>query len=183
MILPIYAYGQPVLKKRADNISPDYAELDDLIDNMFETMYNAKGVGLAGPQVGLSQRIFVVDTIQMYEEEEEEQGIKQVFINPTIILHGDDEDKYEEGCLSIPEINAEVVRPDRIRISYMNEKFEQIEEDFEGLEARVIQHEYDHLEGILFFEHLGPLKKKRLAKKLERIKRGEITAKYKLKYV
>ncbi|MDX1685616.1 MAG: peptide deformylase [Saprospiraceae bacterium] len=182
MILPIFAYGQPVLKKRAETIEKDYPDLDQLIENMWETMYNASGVGLAAPQVGLSKRLFVVDTAQMYEEDSEKEGIKKAFINPVILLRSDEEGKYEEGCLSIPEVQGDVERPFRIRIKYQTPDFKDVQEDYEGLEARVIQHEYDHLEGILFVEKLGPLKKKRVAKKLEKIRRGQITAKYKLKF-
>lgn len=183
MILPIFAYGQPVLKKRAVDFTLPDEELLKLIDDMWETMYHAKGVGLAAPQVGVSKRVFLVDTTQIHGDEGEEEGIKQAFINPEIINYSDDDSKYEEGCLSIPDINADVVRPDRVRIKYFDEAFNEKIETFEGYEARVIQHEYDHLEGVLFVEKLGPLKRKRFAKKLERIKRGEATAKYKLKFV
>lgn len=183
MILPIYAYGQPVLKKRAVDFKKNDPDLPPLIENMWETMYHARGVGLAGPQVGVSKRIFVVDTTQMYEEDEEQAGIKKAFINPEILVSSDDDIKYEEGCLSIPDIQADVLRPDRVRIRYYNEDYELKEEEFEGLEARVIQHEYDHIEGVLFVEKVGPIKRKRLTKKLEKIKKGQVSAKYKLKFV
>ena len=181
MILPVYALGQPVLKKKAEEIDASYPKLDSLIENMWETMYHAKGVGLAAPQIGLSIRLFVVDTKQMYEEDKEE-GIKQAFINAKIELFGDDEDKYEEGCLSIPDVQGDVIRPLKIKMSYLNERFEPQVSVFEGIEARVIQHEYDHIEGVLFIEKLGPLKKKRIAKRLEKIRKGQISSNYKLKF-
>ena len=181
MILPVYALGQPVLKKKAAEIDASYPELKSLIDNMWETMYFAKGVGLAAPQVGLSIRLFVVDTKQMYEGEKDE-GIKQAFINAKIELFGDDEDKYEEGCLSIPDVQGDVVRPLKIRISFLDENFKPQVKIFEGIEARVIQHEYDHIEGVLFIEKLGPVRRKRIAKRLEKIRKGQITAPYKLKF-
>ena len=182
MILPIFAYGQPVLKKRATDIEPGVQDLSELIENMFETMYNAKGVGLAAPQIGQSIRLFIVDTKQMNEDDSDE-GIKQAFINPVIVKDSGDNEKYEEGCLSIPDIQADVLRPSRIRLKYMDKDFQEQEGAFSGLEARVIQHEYDHLEGVLFVEKLGPLKRKRIEKKLDKIKKGQISARYKLKFV
>jgi peptide deformylase len=184
MILPIFAFGQPVLKKKAVVIKKGHSGLHELIENMFETMYNAKGVGLAAPQIGQSIRLFIVDTEQMGDEDDgdAEEGIKRAFINPVIVKDSGDEEKYEEGCLSIPDIQGDVIRPSRIKLKYINENFEEKEEAFSGLEARVIQHEYDHIEGVLFVEKLGPLKRKRIEKKLDKIKKGQVSAKYKMKF-
>lgn len=183
MILPIYAYGQPVLKKKAKQIEEDYPKLDELIDNMWKTMYNAHGVGLAAPQVGLSLRMFMVDTQQLEEEENSEKGIKQVFINAEKIEEGGDEWPYEEGCLSIPNVRGDVERPAQIKLRWQDENFEAHEQIFTGMDARVIQHEYDHIEGVLFTEKLKPIKRQLVRRKLENIKRGKITSEYKMKFV
>ena len=182
MILPIYAYGQPVLKRDGDEVSREYPELDKLIDDMFETMYNASGVGLAAPQVGLSLKLFVVDTIQVEKEETRGKGIKKVFLNAELLEETGDEWAYEEGCLSIPDVRGEVDRLPVIRLRYQDEKFELHEETFEGINARVIQHEYDHTIGKLFIEKLGPVKKQLIKRKLENIKRGKVSADYRLKF-
>jgi peptide deformylase len=182
MILPIYAYGQPVLKREGDEVSREYPELDKLIDDMFETMYNASGVGLAAPQVGLSLKLFVVDTIQVEKEETRGKGIKKVFLNAELMEETGDEWAYEEGCLSIPDVRGEVDRLPVIRLRYQDEKFEVHEETFEGINARVIQHEYDHTIGKLFIEKLGPVKKQLIKRKLENIKRGKVSADYRLKF-
>lgn len=182
MILPIYAYGQPVLKRERDELSREYPELDKLIDDMFETMYNASGVGLAAPQVGLSLKLFVVDTIQVEKEETRGKGIKKVFLNAELLEETGDEWAYEEGCLSIPDVRGEVDRLPVIRLRYQDEKFEVHEETFEGINARVIQHEYDHTIGKLFIEKLGPVKKQLIKRKLENIKRGKVSADYRLKF-
>ncbi|HMY85264.1 MAG: peptide deformylase [Saprospiraceae bacterium] len=182
MILPIYAYGQPVLKREGDEVSREYPELDKLIDDMFETMYNASGVGLAAPQVGLSLKLFVVDTIQVEKEETRGKGIKKVFLNAELLEETGDEWAYEEGCLSIPDVRGEVDRLPVIRLRYQDEKFEVHEETFEGINARVIQHEYDHTIGKLFIEKLGPVKKQLIKRKLENIKRGKVSADYRLKF-
>jgi peptide deformylase len=184
MLLPIYAYGQPVLKKKAEPIAPDYPELQTLIENMYDTMYHAKGVGLAAPQVGLSIRLFLVDTVQLKEKDKEMQGdgIRQVFINAEILEFGGKEEPYEEGCLSIPNITGDVERPAQVRVRYQNEQFEVKEEVFTGFEARVIQHEYDHIEGVLFTEKLKPLKRNLIRRKLEKIRKGDVSAEYKMKF-
>ena len=166
MILPIYAYGYSVLKQVAKDIDKDYPELDKLVENMWETMYNAHGIGLAAPQVGLSIRLFLVDTVQSMEEDEKDKGIKKVFINAEILEEGGDDFSYEEGCLSIPGIRADVYRPEQVRIKYLDENFVEHTEVYDGINARVIQHEYDHIDGILFTDLVGPLKKRRLKKKL-----------------
>lgn len=182
MILPIYAYGQPVLKKVAEEISPDYTDLKELIENMWETMYHAEGVGLAAPQIGKSIRIFLVDSTPMMEEGKEEEGVKQVFINAQKIEEAGKAWSFEEGCLSIPYIRGDVDRPAQIRLRYQDENFETHEKVFSGINARVIQHEYDHIDGILFTELLKPIKKRRIKRKLENIKKGETAADYKMKF-
>ena len=185
MILPIYAYGQPVLKKVAREIAPDYPNLQELIENMWETMYNADGVGLAAPQIGLSIRLFIVDTAKPLEDSEDKdapKGIKKVFINAEMLEETGDEWAYEEGCLSIPDIRGDVDRQERIRIRYLDENFEEQEESFDGLNARVIQHEYDHIEGILFTELLKPVKKKLVQRKLIKIKKGAVKVSYPMRF-
>jgi len=182
MILPIYGYGQPVLKKRADDIKPDYPELETLISDMWETMYHASGVGLAAPQVGKPIRLFVVDTVQMMEEGQEDEGIRQVFINAQKLDEGGDPWAYEEGCLSIPDVRGDVERPPQLRLRYLNEDFEENEAIFTGLNARVIQHEYDHIDGVLFVEHLKPIRRRRIQRKLDNIKKGKVSVEYNMKF-
>ena len=183
MILPVYAYGQSVLKKKAAPIETDYPDLKSLIDNMWETMYHANGMGLAAPQVGLSIRLFIIDTEQLKDRNEKaEDGIKRAFINAQKIDEGGELWPYEEGCLSIPHITADVERPAQIKLRYLDENLEEREEIFTGMNARVIQHEYDHIEGILFLEHLRPLKRRLLKRKLENIKKGKVDVDYKMKF-
>ncbi|MBC6993830.1 peptide deformylase [Neolewinella lacunae] len=182
MILPIYAYGQPVLKKVAQDIGPDYEGLEQLIADMWETMEHANGVGLAAPQIGRSIRLFVVDSGPMHEEGEEHLGVRKVFINAEILEEAGDDCFYTEGCLSIPDINGEVERPEEITIRWQDENFVEHTETFKGLNARVIQHEYDHIEGILFIEYLKPLKMRLIKRKLEKISKGEVDAAYRMKF-
>lgn len=191
MILPIVAYGDPVLKKKAEDIDKDYPGLQTLIDDMFETMYNAQGVGIAAPQIGRSIRLFVVDGSPFAETEEgakpdpKAEGMedfKKVFINPEILEETGEEWSYNEGCLSIPNIREEVYRHEKIRISYYDENWQFHEESFEGYKARVIQHEYDHIEGILFTDHLSSLKRRLLNKKLTNISKGEVSIDYRMKF-
>lgn len=190
MILPIVAYGSPVLTQKAVAIPADYPGLLLLINDMFETMYNARGVGLAAPQVDLSIRLFIVDTAQIEHDEgddddshsPDEEGIKQVFINPEIIDKTSKKYAYNEGCLSIPHIREDVTRPESIKIRYQDENFQTHETEFSGFAARVIQHEYDHIEGILFTDHLSVLKKQLIKKKLERISKGEVRTDYRMKF-
>lgn len=187
MVLPIYAYGQPVLKKVAAPIEPNHPELAEIIANMWETMYHAEGVGLAAPQVGFPIRLFVIDTLQLEKKDkkdsDKEPGFKKVFINAQIL----DEDgpvwTYEEGCLSIPHIRGDVERPPVIRIRYQDENFQEYEETYSGVNARVIQHEYDHIEGVLFVERLKPLKKRLIQRKLESIRVGKVNADYKMRFL
>lgn len=191
MVLPIVAYGDPVLKKEGVEIDKDYPELDKLIEDMFETMYEASGVGLAAPQIGKSIRLFVVDGSPFAEDDEEGEedpkavgmeNFKKVFINPIIEEEFGEEWGFNEGCLSIPKIREEVFRKEEILVSYYNEKWELKEERFDGYAARIIQHEYDHLDGVLFTDHLSPLKKRLLAKKLQNISKGIVSADYKMKF-
>ena len=181
MILPIYGFGFPVLKKKAQPIAEDYPNLDELIENMWATMYKANGVGLAAPQIGLSIRLFLVDTEQIHEDDPEIDGIKQAFINAEILEFGGTPWPYEEGCLSIPDIRGDVERPEQIRIRYQDTNFVEHERIFTGMDARVIQHEYDHIEGVLFTEKLKPVKRKLIKRKLENIRKGKINPDYKMK--
>ena len=188
MILPIVAYGNPVLKKEAKNITQAYPELDQFIYNMWETMYKASGVGLAAPQVGVGIRLFVVDASPFAEDEELSQeekeqlsGFKKVFINPELEESGE-EWAFNEGCLSIPEVREDIYRQEKIHITYFDENFKEHQETFTGLPARVIQHEYDHIEGILFTDKLSPLKKRLIKGKLNNIAKGNIQVDYKMRF-
>lgn len=183
MLLPIYAFGQPVLKKKAQEIDKDYPNLEELIDNMYETMYNASGVGLAAPQIGLGIRLFVIDTIQTKDEGKKEEGIKMALINAEILEEGGNPWTFEEGCLSIPDIHGDVERKAQIKVRYYDSDWKLHETVFNGMNARVIQHEYDHIEGVLFTEYLKPLKRRRIKRALEKIKRGDISPNYKMKFV
>jgi len=189
MILPITAYGDPVLRRVAKDISQNYPDLDGLIENMYETMYNAHGVGLAAPQVGLSIRLFVIDTSPFAEDEdltEQEQeflgGLKKVFINPKIVEETGEEWSFNEGCLSIPDIREDISRCGHIKIEYLDQQFNKVVETYDGLAARVIQHEYDHIEGVLFTDKLSSLKKRLLKSKLGNISKGKISIDYKMKF-
>lgn len=189
MILPIVAYGDPVLRKMGENITKDYPGLKELIANMFETMYNAKGVGLAAPQVGKAIRLFVIDAAPFADDEdisEEEaeylKSFKKVFINAEKIEEDGEEWEFNEGCLSIPKIREDVSRPEYIRLRFFDEDFNEHEEEFEGMAARVIQHEYDHIDGKLFIDHLGGLKKRLLQSKLNDIIKGKVKVDYKMRF-
>ena len=189
MILPIIAYGDPVLRKVGTEISNDYPKLNELISNMWDTMYGANGVGLAAPQIGLAIRLFLVDTTPFADDEElskEEQkaldGFKKVFINPQIIEEVGEEWSFNEGCLSIPDVREDVKRKDTVTISYMDENFKPYTETFDGLLARVIQHEYDHIEGILFTDKLSGLKKRLLKGRLANISKGKINIDYRMRF-
>jgi peptide deformylase len=189
MILPIVAYGDPVLKKKATDITKDYPNFDDLLTNMFETMYNAFGVGLAAPQIGLPIRLFLVDTSPFSEDEDlsevEQKSLKdfkRVFINAKITKEEGDEWAFNEGCLSIPDIREDVYRQPKITIDYVDENFKPHTETFEGLIARVIQHEYDHIEGILFTDKLSSLKKRLIKGRLNNISKGKINVDYRMRF-
>lgn len=187
MILPIIAFGDPVLKKKAADITKDHPGLSQLIANMFDTMKNAKGVGLAAPQVGVSIRLFIIDAAPYVDEDDEkdEEGLKsfkKVFINARIIEQDGDMWKFNEGCLSIPAIREDVERKPELRISYLDENFVKHEETFNGIRARIIQHEYDHIDGILFTDRINPLRKRLLKRKLTDISKGIVDVSYKMKF-
>jgi peptide deformylase len=179
MIYPIILLGDPVLRKPAKNIEKSYPGLDKLIADMFETMYRSHGVGLAAPQIGKSIRLFVADGTPMEEGDEEGvEGFKGVFINPEIIEESEEEWKFEEGCLSIPGVRENVDRPEEITIRYFDENFVRQEQTFDGIAARIIQHEYDHLEGILFTDHLSAFKKSLIKSRMAQISKGIVDVNY-----
>ena len=178
MILPITIYGHPVLRKIAKDIDNDYPDLEKFMADMWQTMYFADGVGLAAPQVGRSIRLFVLDCSNFEDEEPELKGFKKMFINAQITKRMGEEWSMSEGCLSIPGINEDVDRPETIRIEYYDENWAFHDEEYSGFAARVIQHEYDHLEGILFTDHCSPLRKRLLKSKLTHISRGKFDVKY-----
>ena len=189
MILPIVAYGDPILKQRAKEINSSSKDFEILLKNMWETMYAANGVGLAAPQVGKSLRLFIVDgspfsvEAGLTEDEKNElKGFKKVFINPKILQKSDDLENFNEGCLSIPDVRGDVTRPTTIKIKYQNQYFKEITEHISGLPSRIVQHEYDHLEGVLFTDKLSALKKKLLKNKLLKISRGNINVDYLMKF-
>ena len=182
MILPIIAYGNPVLRKKCEIISKNYKGLSKLISNMWETMYASSGVGLAAPQVGKSIRIFMVDCTPFEEDEPQLKGFKKLFINPIIIEETGKEWSFNEGCLSIPAIREDVSRQPKVTIEYYDENWELKEETYDGLAARVIQHEYDHIEGILFTDKINPLKKRLLSSKLNNISKGNVKVSYRMKF-
>ena len=189
MIIPIYGYGEPVLRKVADEVASDYPNLKDIISNMYETMYNAYGVGLAAPQIGMAIRIFTIDTTPFSEDkdlsnEEQEQlkNFKKTFINAKILKEEGDEWSFNEGCLSIPDVREDVYRQERITIEYCEEDFVIKTEVYDGLIARVIQHEYDHIEGILFTDKISSLKKTLIKKKLQNIMDGKAFPDYRMKF-
>lgn len=188
MILPIVAYGAPVLRKVARDITPEYPDLQKLIADMWETMYESNGVGLAAPQINRDIRMFVVDSTQIFENQEEDEkgkyadepGIKRVFINAHVVSTEGKEWAYNEGCLSIPKIREDVMRPEAVTLSYLDENLQEHTETFHGITARVIQHEYDHIEGKLFIDYLKPLRRKMLQGKLNDISKGKVRVDYKM---
>ena len=191
MVLPIVAYGNPVLRKVGKDISPAYPGLAKLIEDMWETMYNSKGVGLAAPQVNADIRLFVMDSIQIIENLEDDEkndypgdeGFKGVFINATVNTLNGDEWSYNEGCLSIPKIREDIVRREVIDITFLDENFISHTKAFSGVTARVILHEYDHIEGKLFIDYLKPLKKNLLKRKLNDISKGKVSVDYRMSFV
>jgi peptide deformylase len=190
MILPIVAYGHPILRKVAEDISSDYPHLDKLIEDMWETMYASNGVGLAAPQINRPVRLFVVDSAQIFanmdEEEKKESnypdapGVKQVFINAHIVEEAGDDWAYNEGCLSIPKIREDIYRAEEVTLEYMDEKFQKHTKTFDGITGRIILHEYDHIDGKLFIDHISPLKRKLYKRKLDDISKGSIRVDYKM---
>ena len=188
MILPVIAYGDPVLRKVAKVITKDHPKLDEIIANMWETQYNASGVGIAAPQVGLSIRLFVIDAAPFSDDDElseEEQGFlsnfKRVFINPTIIEESGDEWAFNEGCLSIPDVREDVFRQEQIVIEYVDENWKKQKETLTGLAARIVQHEYDHIEGVLFTDKLSTLKKRLIKGRLANITKGKVRVDYRMR--
>jgi len=189
MILPVIAYGDPVLRKVAKEIAKDHPKLDEIIANMWETQYNASGVGIAAPQVGISIRLFVIDAAPFSDDDdlsEEERGFlknfKRVFINPTIIEESGEEWAFNEGCLSIPDVREDVFRQEQIVVEYVDENWEKQTETLTGLAARVVQHEYDHIEGVLFTDKLSTLKKRLIKGKLANITKGKVNADYRMRF-
>jgi peptide deformylase len=181
MILPVHIIGSSVLRKIADDIDENYPGLSELIQNMYETMYSSDGIGLAAPQVGISIRLFIVDASPLAEDEPELIDFKRTFINAHIVERTGEKTLSNEGCLSIPDIREDVLRYPKITIEYLNEKFEKVTETFTGLKAVIVQHEYDHLDGVLFTDKVSPLRKKFLKKKLEAIAKGKFEYRYKVK--
>lgn len=190
MILPIVAYGNPILRKVGKEITPDYPELNKLIEDMWETMYNSRGVGLAAPQINKDIRLFVMDSIQIIENLEADEkdnypgdeGYKSVFINAKINSVDGEEWSYNEGCLSIPKIREDILRKKAISITFLNDQFELHTKTFSGVTARVILHEYDHVDGKLFIDYLKPLKKSLLKRKLADISKGKVSVDYKMSF-
>ncbi|MCX7861636.1 MAG: peptide deformylase [Bacteroidales bacterium] len=180
MILPIYIYGNSVLREKAKEIAPDYPKLKELIADMYETMYASEGVGLAAPQIGLPIRLFVVDATVMNDEFPEVKDFKKVFINAQILSEEGEEWYYNEGCLSIPFVREDILRKSIIKVRYCDESFVEHIETFDGLRARIIQHEYDHIEGKLIIDHISPIKRRLLKNKLHQIATGQLKPKYKV---
>ncbi len=191
MILPIVAYGNPILRKVCKPINADYPNVRELIENMWETLYNSNGVGLAAPQINHEIRLFLVDTLQIVQGADEEdaetykneKAIKQVFINPRVVSLDGDDWKYNEGCLSIPKIREDIYRPERVTLEYMDEQFVAHTGTFDGITARVILHEYDHIEGKLFIDHIKPITKRLIKSKLDNIVKGKVKVDYRMLFV
>ena len=190
MILPIVAYGNPILRKVGKDISPDYPELDKLMEDMWETMYNSRGVGLAAPQINKDIRLFIIDSVQIIENLEADEkddypgdpGYKGVFINAKVNSVIGEEWSYNEGCLSIPKIREDILRREKVNITFLDDKFESHTRTFTGVTARVILHEYDHVDGKLFIDYLKPLKKSLLKRKLNDISKGKISVDYRMSF-
>jgi len=188
LVLPIVAYGHPVLRKIAEDIDPEYPGLAKLLEDMWETMYGSNGVGLAAPQVNKDIRLFVIDTVQMFNNMDEEErnqypdapGQKQAFLNAHITELDGEKWSYNEGCLSIPKIREDITRHETVKLEYLDENFEPHAQTFTGITARVILHEYDHIEGKLFIDHISPLKRKLMKGKLDDISKGKISVDYKM---
>lgn len=183
MILPIYVYGQPVLRKEAEDITPDYPNLKELIENMFATMDKAEGCGLAAPQIGLPIRLVVIDLDTLSDDYPQYKGYRRVFINPQLIEAGEETDSKEEGCLSLPGIHEPVRRPTRIHVKYFDENWQEHDEWVDGFEARCMQHEFDHLEGKMFIDHLAGLRKQMIKGKLAAMLKGNVRCSYRVKTI
>lgn len=183
MIYPVYVYGQPVLRKVAKDVDKNYANFQQFIADMFETMEKSDGVGLAAPQIGESIRVFVIDGSAFAEDDETMKDFRKAFVNAKIVEKSGEEITFNEGCLSLPSIREDVTRPSTVRIQYYDENFNFFDEVYDGLKARIIQHEYDHIEGKLFIDLLSPLRKRILKRKLNQIAKGEVDTSYKIKIV
>lgn len=181
MILPIFVYGSPVLRKIARDITQEEPGLSKLMDDMWETMYSSDGIGLAAPQIGLSLRLFVIDGTELKEDDPSLDGFKKVFINAKLLSEVGQEWAYKEGCLSIPNIKEDVMRKSTITLEYLDENFEKHTETFEGMKARIIQHEYDHLQGVMLVDRINPLRRRLLKGKLMAISKGKVDVAYKIK--
>lgn len=179
MLLPITVYGNPVLRKKAKEITPAYEGLKELIDEMYETMYKADGVGLAAPQINKSIRVIVFDASPFEEDEPELKGFRKVLINPEIVEFLGDEEVFNEGCLSLPGIREDVTRPSKIKIKYLDEDFQEHVDEWDGIKARITQHEFDHLEGKLFIDRISPIRRRLLTSKLNAIAKGKTKPEYK----
>lgn len=182
MVLPIVGYGSPVLRQQASEIDKDYPELKQLIDDMFETMHQADGIGLAAPQIGKSISLFVVDLSPLAEDDPSLEGYRKVYINPRIVEEIGELVPYTEGCLSVPDIHEDVLRAPKVVIEYYNQQWELVEEQLEGIRARVVQHEYDHLEGVIFTDRVSALKKRLLKGRLANISNGKASPRYKMRF-
>ena len=183
MILPIYVYGQPVLREEAKDITPDYPELEQLIQNMYETLDRSEGIGLAAPQIGLPIRLVVINLDVLSDEYPEYKDFRRAYINPRIVEVGDNMVSMDEGCLSLPGIHESVKRPDRIHVTYLDEQMVLHDEWVEGYLARVMQHEFDHLEGTMFIDHLSALRKQMVKGKLNSMLKGKVRCSYKVKTI
>lgn len=183
MLLPIIRFGSPILRKKCREITTEYPQLDSLLNDMWETMYEASGVGLAAPQINKDIRLFIIDTTPFLEDEDksDKEAIKKVFINPRIIKETGEEWLFNEGCLSIPDIREDILRKESITIEYLDEHFKKHTDNFDGLSARVIQHEYDHVNGILFTDKISPLRKRMIRGKLLDISKGRVKTDYKMR--
>lgn len=181
MILPIYLYGQPVLRRETEEIGPDYPELGQLISDMFETLKQADGCGLAAPQIGRSIRLFIVDGTELAADYPECDGFRKAFVNPEIIEESDETALYAEGCLSLPGISENVVRPATLKVRYLDTDFNEHEEELHGFAARIFQHEYDHLEAHVFTDRISPIRRQFVKSKLSNIAKGKTTARYRVK--
>jgi len=184
MILPIYVYGWPLLRKKSEEITPGYPGLQQLIANMFETMYHAEGCGLAAPQIGLNIRLMVIDGSPWADEKNPDDMLrtfKKILINPVITERSGEEWNNEEGCLTFPKIRETVKRPSKVKIEYLDENFQPHSEEYDGMAARIIQHEYDHVEGVFFIDRISPLRRKLISAKLNTVAKGKAECSYKIK--
>ncbi|MBQ1655120.1 MAG: peptide deformylase [Bacteroidales bacterium] len=181
MILPIYLYGNPILRKKSEDIDKNYPDLKQLIDNMFETMYHSNGVGLAAPQIGLNINLLVLDASPFADDDPICKGFKRVMINPQVTFEGTKKIVFEEGCLSVPNIHEEVTRYNDIIVTYFNENFEEVTEKLSGNRAVVVQHEFDHLQGIVFCDKINPIRKHFLKNRLSDISKGKVKTSYRVK--